>query len=129
MRALLDTHVFLWWALDDERLPASVRSVIGDGENRILVSAATAYELTLKASLGRVALPEQDPAAYVIGRLEPLGFDALSISAAHAARAAALPLIHRDPWDRILVAQAQSEGLVILTADDTIRRYDVETIW
>ena len=129
MRALLDTHVFLWWALDDDQLSTSVRSVIGDGDNRILVSAVTAYELTLKASLGRVALPETDPAAYVVGRLDPLGFDALSITAVHAARAAMLPLIHRDPWDRILVAQAQSEGLVILTADETIRRYDVETIW
>ena len=129
MRALLDTHVFLWWALDDDRLSTSVRNVIGDGDNRILVSAVTAYELTLKASLGRVALPGKDPAAYVVGRLEPLGFDALSISAVHAARAAMLPLVHRDPWDRILVAQAQSEGLVILTADEVIRRYDVETIW
>ncbi len=129
MRALLDTHVFLWWALDDDRLSPSARSVIGDGNNRILVSAATAYELTLKASLGRVALPGTDPESYLVGRLEPLGFDPLSISTVHAARAATLPLIHRDPWDRILVAQAQIERLVILTADATIRRYDVEAIW
>ena len=128
MRAILDTHAFLWWVLDIPRLSAEARSILEDGANELLFSAASAYELTIKAQSGRLALPE--PAdSYVPSRLAANAFEPLSIELAHALRAGALPAIHRDPFDRMLVAQAQIEGLPILTADPAISHYDVETIW
>lgn len=128
MRAILDTHVFLWWVLDAPRLSVKARSILQDGANELLLSTASAYELTIKAHSGRLSLPEP-PDSYVPSRLAANAFESLSIELAHALRAGSLPTIHRDPFDRILVAQAQIEGLPILTADPAIGRYDVETIW
>ena len=128
MRAILDTHVFLWWVLDIPRLSADVRSMLEDGTNEFLLSAASAYELTIKTQSGRLTLPE--PAdSYVPSRLAANSFEPMPIELAHAVRAGMLPAIHHDPFDRMLVAQAQVEGLPILTADPAISRYDVETIW
>jgi PIN domain nuclease of toxin-antitoxin system len=128
VRAILDTHVFLWWVLDVPRLSADARSILQDGTNELLFSTASAYELTIKAQSGRLTLPE--PAdSYVPSRLAANAFESLSIELTHALRAGSLPTIHRDPFDRMLVAQAQIEGLPILTADPAISRYDVETIW
>ena len=128
MRAILDTHTFLWWVLDIPRLSADARSILEDGANELLFSAASAYELTIKAQTGRLTLPE--PAhSYVPSRLVANAFKPLSIELTHALRAGSLPAIHRDPFDRVLIAQAQIEGLPILTADPAISRYDVETIW
>ena len=128
MRALLDTHTFLWWVLDIPRLSAESRAILEDGANELLFSAASAYEIALKARSGRLTLPDS-PEAYVPDRLITNGFSRLPIDLAHALRAGTLPWIHRDPFDRLLVAQAQIEGLAILTADPVISRYDVETIW
>lgn len=128
MRVILDSHAFLWWLLDDPQLSDSSREIIGQPENDIVVSAITGYELTAKAARGRIALPG-NPATFVGSRLSSEGFVSLPIGLEHATRAAVLPDIHRDPFDRILVAQAQIEGLPILTADPLIARYDVETIW
>ena len=128
MRAILDTHVFLWWVLDVPRLSVEARSILQDGANELLFSTASAYELTIKAQSGRLSLPEP-PDSYVPNRLAANAFESLSIELAHALRAGSLPSIHRDPFDRMLVAQAQIEGLPILTADPAIGRYDVETIW
>ena len=128
MRAILDTHTFLWWVLDIPRLSAESRAILEDGQNDLLFSAASAYELAFKSSTGRLTLPE--PAeTYVPDRLVTNGFTRLAIELTHALRAGTLPWIHRDPFDRMLVAQAQIEGLPILTADPAISRYDVETIW
>ena len=128
MRVLLDAHAFLWWVLEMPELSRTCRDIVGDGDNDIIVSAASAYEIAYKAEQGRLQLPE--PAdAYVRGRLAANGFGSLGIELAHALRAATLPRIHGDPFDRILVAQAQIEGLPILTVDPAITRYDVETIW
>ena len=128
MRALLDTHVFLWWVLDMPRLSSAGRRILEDGANQLLFSAASAYELTIKARQGRLTLPEP-PDSYVPSRLVANGFDALPIELPHALRAGSLPHIHRDPFDRMLIAQAQIEGIPIITADPAIGRYDVETIW
>ena len=128
MRALLDAHAFIWWVLELPELSETCREVVGDGDNDIIVSAASAYEIAYQAEQGRLELPE--PAdAYVRGRLAANGFGSLAIELAHALRAATLPRIHGDPFDRLLVAQAQIEGIPILTADPAIGRYDVETIW
>lgn len=128
MRALLDTHTFLWWLLDVPKLSDECRRILEDGANEILLSAVSGYELAYKAHAGRLTLPE-GPDEYVRSRLEANGFGALSIDLSHALRAASLPVIHRDPFDRLLVAQAQLEGLPIMTADPAIGRYDVEVIW
>lgn len=128
MRALLDTHTFLWWLLDLPRLSPECRRILDDGANEVLLSAVSGYELAYKARQGRLTLPEP-PEIYVQSRLAANGFGALSIGLNHALRAAILPQIHRDPFDRLLIAQAQLEGIPIVTADPTISRYDVEVIW
>lgn len=128
MRALLDAHAFIWWVLDTPQLSATCRDIVSDGDNEVYFSVASAYEIAYKADQGRLSLPAA-PEAFVRDRLATNGFVPLRIELAHALRAAVLPHIHRDPFDRLLVAQAQIEGLAILTADPAISRYDVETIW
>jgi PIN domain nuclease of toxin-antitoxin system len=128
MRALLDTHVFLWAVTDDERLSAAAREIVADGSNEMLFSAVSAIEIAIKSARGRLELPERAD-AYVTSRLAAFGFTALPIDVRHGLRAGQLPLIHADPWDRLLTAQAQLERIPILTSDPLIRRYDVETIW
>ena len=128
MRVLLDTHTFIWWLLDGPRLSDVARSILEDRANEVLLSATSAYEIAVKTARGRMTLPE--PAeSYVSSRLASEGFTPLPIQIAHAVRAGTLPPIHGDPWDRLLVAQAQVEGVPILTADPAIARYEVETIW
>ncbi len=128
MKALLDTHVFLWWVLDTAELSQECRRILGETGNTVYFSAVSAYELAYKAERGRLVLPES-PSSYVMSRLDANGFDPLDLEMSHAVRAASLPPIHRDPFDRMLIAQAQVEGIPLLTADPAISRYDVETIW
>lgn len=128
MRALLDTHTFLWAMLDDPRLSPRARDAIEDGQNDIVVSAVTGFEIALKQQLGRLTLPSPAP-EFLPARMTAFGFESLAVDMVHALRAATLPPIHRDPWDRILVAQAQTEGLAIVTADPAIARYDVPVLW
>jgi PIN domain nuclease of toxin-antitoxin system len=128
VRALLDAHAFIWWVLDMPNLSDRCRGIVSDGENEIVLSAASSYEIAYKAEQGRLTLPET-PEAYMRDRLAANGFVSMPIELGHALRAATLPKIHGDPFDRMLVAQAQLERLPILTADPAITRYDVETIW
>ena len=114
MRALLDTHAFLWWLSDDERLSEAARATIRDPVNVVLVSAASAWEIAIKSALGRLDLPEP-PDSYVPDRIARSGFVELPITAAHALRVAALPLHHRDPFDRLLVAQSNAEGVPLVS--------------
>ena len=129
MKVLLDAHVLLWWAsTGGSRLSDKARELLADGATIGLVGAGVLYEIAIKAQIGRLELPSA--ADFYLPRL--LGrhsFGVLPIDREHALRAATLPLIHRDPWDRLLVAQAQVENLPILTADPAINRYDVEVIW
>ncbi len=128
MRALLDTHAFLWWVLEDPRLSITARATIADPDIEVLVSAVSAWEITIKAAAGRLDLPE--PArTYVPSRTSANDFHELPISVAHAVGVGDLPGLHRDPFDRMLVAQAQVEGIPIVTNDAAIARYDIETIW
>lgn len=127
MKVLIDTHVFLWWMVEAPQLTPRIREIVADGGNDVYLSAASAYELAYKAADGRLTLPDS-PAAYVIDRMAVNGFEALPVDIGHALAAASLPRIHGDPFDRILVAQAQREGMPILTRDPIIARYGVETI-
>ena len=128
MRVLLDTHAFLWAATDDPRLSTFARDLISDRAYDALLSAASAFEIAVKAACGRLDLPD-DAATYLKTRIAAFGLVTLSITVEHAVEAGSLPAIHGDPWDRLLVAQARVEAIPILTADTMIRRYDVETIW
>ena len=129
MRVLLDTHAILWWAMGGgARLSDRSRGVIEDAQTEVLVSAASAAEIAIKAGRGRLELPDA-PERYVVRLIRRNGFTILPVQLAHALRSGALPPIHRDPWDRILIAQSQLEDLPIITADPAIGRYDVDTIW
>lgn len=126
MRVLLDTHIFLWANTEPERLGGQ-RSLVEDGAVGLIVSAASSWEVAIKYRLGRLALPEE-PRRYMPERLRRLGAQALAIEHGHALAVAELPPLHTDPFDRLLVAQAQLDDLPILTADPLIRAYDVATI-
>jgi PIN domain nuclease of toxin-antitoxin system len=129
VKALLDTHTFIWWnTAGGERVSARARELIEDGDAEILVSIATVWEIAIKVAKGSLAFPSHI-GEYIPSRLQRHGFDVLPIEIQHAVRVADLPPIHGDPFDRILIAQAQVEDLPILTADPAISRYDVETIW
>ena len=128
MRALLDTQTFLWWNTNDPQLTAVVRDIIADGNNEIFLSAASAWEIAIKAAGGRLVLPES-PEKYVAARLTLHRFQGLPIQLSHALRVYSLPEIHRDPFDRLLIAQSQLEKMPILTADENISSYEVEVIW
>ena len=128
MRVLLDTHAFLWWTVESRRLSAVARRTIADEANDIVVSAASAWEIATKSRLGK--LPEGESAAGdIVGSIAGQGFEALSIDMADAARAGRLPGPHRDPFDRMLIAQALARGLAILSADTAFDRYGVRRLW
>ena len=128
MRALLDTHTFLWWNLDAPQLSANAREFIARGGNEIFLSAASAWEIAIKAARGRLVLPES-PDQYVADRMRLHRFSALPIELSHALEVFRLPPIHQDPFDRLLIAQSQLEGIPILSGDFEIGRYQVEVIW
>lgn len=122
MRLLLDTHAFLWWLTDVDRLSGSARHVIEDPDNVVHVSAASVWEASIKTALGHLDVGSDDLPAEIAAT----GFVELPVTAKHGWRAGALPLHHRDPFDRLLVAQAQLERLVLVTADSALAAYDVE---
>ena len=128
MRLLLDTHAFLWWLGGDPRMSRGVRSLVADEGNEILVSAASVWEITTKARLGK--LPGAlSVAADVPACIASQGFVGLPITPDHAQRAGTLGGDHRDPFDRMLVAQAQAEGLSVVSADGVFDDYRVTRVW
>jgi PIN domain nuclease of toxin-antitoxin system len=118
-RLLLDTHVFLWWRTSHPRLKRNVRDAIAAAEI-VAVSAASAWEAGIKAALGKL-----DLSADFEESIEKYEFEALAITVAHAEAAARLPMHHADPFDRLLIAQAQIEGLTLVTANDGLQAYEV----
>jgi PIN domain nuclease of toxin-antitoxin system len=122
-RLLLDTHVFLWWRGQPSRLAAEARDRIATADI-VFVSAASAWEAAIKVSLGRLELPDTMEAGVFAS-----GFEKLLITFAHAQRSAALPQHHRDPFDRMLIAQAQSEELTLVSHDRLLAPYEVEILW
>ena len=128
MNALLDTHAFLWWIADDPRLSETARGFIADGTNGIFFSVASAWEIVVKAAAKRIEPPEI-AAELIPHHVTRNGFEILPIRLAHALGVAELPPVHRDPFDRLLIAQAQIEGLAILTDDSHIEKYRVSVIW
>lgn len=123
MLFLLDTHVFLWWNADDPVLGPRARDAIADPDSIVFVSAATAWEIAVKRQSGKLDTPGD-----IAGWIRADGFDEIAIDIEHAVRSAELPRHHRDPFDRLLVAQAQIEELTLVTSDPEIVKYDVETL-
>ena len=128
MRIIVDTHVFLWWITDSPELSARARAVMSEGRNTLFFSAACGWEIAIKTHLGRLQLPDR-PERFIPDQLARNNMESLPISMLHALHVAVLPHLHRDPFDRMLVSQAQVERLPILTADSLIARYQIETIW
>ena len=123
MIVLLDTQVFIWWRGNDSKLGASARKVIVDAQT-VFVSVVSAWEAAIKIGLGRMRLADK----FEMG-IEQSGFEKLSVTFDHAERVAKLPHHHRDPFDRMLVAQAQIEGLRLVSSDRRLGSYDIELIW
>ena len=123
-RLLVDTHALLWWLAGDAALSSTAEAAIADPANEPLVSVASLWEIAIKRSLGKLTAPDDLPS-----RISAEGFAWLPIGPAHAWEVRALPLLHRDPFDRLLVAQAMVEQLVIVTADPRLGAYSVETCW
>jgi PIN domain nuclease of toxin-antitoxin system len=126
VKVLLDTHIFLWLQTDPDRLRGR-RSIVEDRGNTLLLSAASAWEIAIKYAIGRLDLPDP-PADYVPERLRLLDGEAVSIEHRHALAVAELPQLHRDPFDRLLIAQAKLLDVPIMTADSRIAQYEVQTL-
>ncbi|MCY3679401.1 MAG: type II toxin-antitoxin system VapC family toxin [Gemmatimonadetes bacterium] len=123
MRLLLDTHAFLWWLSDWEQIAEATREAIADPDNEVFISAVSGWEIAIKKAKGRLAAPSN-----LASVVQDRGFTHLPLTFEHAERSTALPNHHRDPFDRMLIAQAQAEGLVLVTRDARIPLYDVLTM-
>ncbi|MBI4697885.1 MAG: type II toxin-antitoxin system VapC family toxin [Nitrospirae bacterium] len=128
MKALLDTHTFLWWITDNHMLSERARNFISDGRNELFLSSASAWEIAVKAQLGLIEIPDK-PEIFISDQISANAIQSLPIQIAHALHVYNLPFHHRDPFDRMLIAQAQLEGLPILTNDSQISLYTVKVIW
>ena len=128
MRALLDTHTLLWWILNDPALTRTARDTIADTNGTMLVSAASAWELATKFRLGK--LPQAgDLVANFATEVEQEGFQVLPVSAEHGVRAGLLPGPHKDPFDRMLIAQAQAEDAAIISNETVFDHYGIRRLW
>jgi PIN domain nuclease of toxin-antitoxin system len=124
LKLLLDTHAALWFLSGDERLSESARRHVTDDSNRVLLSAAVVWEIAIKSSLGKLAVPQE-----YLSLLLDAGVQPLAVSVAHAAAVEHLPPHHRDPFDRMLVSQAAIEGGAVVSRDEALRPYGVTLIW
>ena len=128
MKLLLDTHAFLWWVAASGELSRKARSAVGSARNDCFVSVASGWEIAIKVSLGKLRI-EGALDRFLPEQLAANGFRPLAIDLKHAARVATLPFHHRDPFDRLLVAQALEEDLAVVTADPVFAKYGVNRIW
>jgi PIN domain nuclease of toxin-antitoxin system len=125
LRLLLDTHALLWALEAPQRLPAGIRAAIEDTWNEVFVSAASAWEIAIKQSIGKLPVPRAD----LLETLSRANLTELPVTLKHAHATRLLPPIHRDPFDRMLVAQAQVEGLSLVSRDPAVRQYQVTVLW
>ena len=127
MRLLLDSHTFLWWVKDDPALGRRARAAIADADNECFLSHASIWEMAIKASLGKLRLPSTVE-RFVVEHCEANSFHLLSITLAHIAAVEGLPFHHRDPFDRLLVAQARHETMTLVSRDASLKGYGVPVI-
>jgi PIN domain nuclease of toxin-antitoxin system len=127
LRVLLDTHALIWWDADPKSLSATARSIIDDLANEVLVSVVSVWEMAIKSQSGRLTL--RVPLVEVVRQSTASLMTLLPVQLAHVLAVETLPPIHRDPFDRLLIAQAMVEGATLLTTDSTIQHYPISTIW
>ena len=128
MKVLLDTHTFLWWTTQDPLLSMHAKELIANGQNEVFLSAASVWEIVIEAAKGRLILPEL-PARFISSRMTLYLSQPLPVQISHAAQVFELPAHHNDPFDRMLIAQSRMESIPLVTKDEDILLYDVETIW
>ena len=128
MKYLLDTHAFLWFVLDDQRISAKAKLIIEDSKNKIYFSAASAWEIAIKTELARLKI-KGDLDSFIIEQLSTNSFVPLSITISHCLYTKRLPQVHKDPFDRILIAQSKLENLQLISKDKKIREYNITTVW
>ena len=128
MRVLLDTHSLLWLVTDDPRLSTTARETFLDADNELLCSAVVGFEIAVKYSLGKIELAEPPP-TFIKNRMRSNALIPFPITMAHATRVAELPFHHRDPFDRLLVAQALEDGVPLLSADEILSAYGIRRLW
>lgn len=128
MRYLLDTHAFLWFVSDDDKLSSNAKLIIQDGNNEIYFSAASAWEMSIKAKLGRLKF-ETNLESFIIEQLTANSFSPLAITISHSLYTEKLPQIHKDPFDRMIISQSKVENMILMTGDKQIRKYDVSIVW
>ncbi|RJR21239.1 MAG: type II toxin-antitoxin system VapC family toxin [Desulfobacteraceae bacterium] len=128
MRIILDTHCWLWWIAEPERLRDSARLVIADRNNEIYLSAASSWEIAIKYSLGKLALPEP-PEDFVPKRLARDAVFPLPVQHVHVLHVSTLPQYHKDPFDRLIISQSLIEHIPIMTVDRQFESYDVKILW
>jgi PIN domain nuclease of toxin-antitoxin system len=124
----LDTHVFLWWVTDEPSLSEPAHEAIANPDNDVLISPVSGWEIVIKAALGRLELPGPPP-EFIPEQLRKNDFGVLPVSMQHALEVSKLPPHHQDPFDRLLIAQARSDGLPLVSGDAAIRDYEVEVLW
>lgn len=127
MKILLDTHIFLWMFLTPSRISANVESLLKDTNNKIFLSSASSWEISIKYGIGKLKLPDA-PKIYIPERMKRANFKSLEITHKHALAIADLPIIHKDPFDRLLITQANVENFSLLSADNIFDKYSVKLI-
>lgn len=127
MKLLLDTHAFIWWDSDPAQLSPAALAALRDPANEVWLSAASVWEMVIKAQLGNLTL--QLPLADIVSQQQANGLLVLPVTLAHVLAVAGLPPIHKDPFDRVLVAQANGEGAELVSADQVVRQYSVRVLW
>jgi PIN domain nuclease of toxin-antitoxin system len=128
MKAILDTHVILWWVTNNPQLSQTARDIISDSSNTLYVSVVSSWEIIIKAQTGKLPLPEP-PTQFIQSCLMVNRFVSLPIDLSHVLQVDNLPHHHKDPFDRILIAQAQVENIPLITIDHLIVQYPVQTLW
>ena len=128
MKALLDTHAYLWWLIEPELLSPVARDILLDKDNQLVFSVVSGWEIAIKAHMGKLELPG-DPEHLIPHHLRLDGIEIIPVQLSHALHTYHLPDHHRDPFDRLLVAQAQLERLPVITADPLLTRYDIQILW
>jgi PIN domain nuclease of toxin-antitoxin system len=127
MKLLLDTHAFIWWDSDPQRLSAAAKAALCDPENVVQLSVVSVWEIAIKVQLGKLSL--RLPLGDIVAGQKANGLQILEVRLDHVLAVMQLPALHNDPFDRILVAQSQTENATLLTADDALRRYGVPVLW
>ena len=128
MKYLLDTHAFLWFVSEDNRLSSKAQSIIKNSRNDIYFSAVSAWEMSIKIRLGRLSI-EEELEPFIIKQLSENNFSTLSITIFHSIYTSKLPEIHKDPFDRMIIAQSKVENMSLISKDKNIKKYKVPVVW